>query len=156
MAIYTYQDLVGPHDEGLSRFITSAIDRHESSARVRTAKVADLYDHQMNRTINEYVRTLFTLGGSEVEDYTASNSKIASNFFNSLNTQRVQYSLGNGVSFASKTNERNDDQTIRVVDTTKDELGAKFDDVLYEAGYDALKHKMSSPFTTTENTRYFR
>lgn len=148
MAIYTYQDLIGPHDEGLSRFITSAIDRHESSARVRTAKVADLYDHQMNKTINEYVRTLFTLGGSEVEDYTASNSKIASNFFNALNTQRVQYSLGNGVSFM-QPDEEGEDQT-------KEAMGKYFDHDIAEAAYYALIHGVSFPFWNLDRLHVFK
>lgn len=148
MAIYTYQDLVGPHDEGLSHFVRSAIDRHESSALVRTAKVADLYDHQMNKTVNEYVRTLFTLGGAEVEDYTASNSKIASNFFNALNTQRVQYSLGNGVSFMQPGEEGED--------ATKEALGKYFDHDIAEAAYYALIHGVSFPFWNLDRLHPFR
>lgn len=148
MAIYTYQDLASPHEEGLSKFIKSAIDRHEGSPQVRTAKVADLYDHQLNKTINEYVRTLFTLGGSEVEDYTASNSKIASNFFNSLNTQRVQYSLGNGVSFMQPDEEGGD--------TTKEALGKYFDHDISEAAYFALIHGVSFPFWNLDRLHVFK
>lgn len=148
MAIYTYQDLIGPHDEGLSHFIRSAIDRHESSALVRTAKVADLYDHQQNRTINEYVRKLYTLGGAEVEDYTASNSKIASNFFNELNTQRVQYSLGNGVNFLDPDEEGED--------TTKEALGKYFDHDIAEAAYYALIHGVSFPFWNLDRLHRFK
>jgi hypothetical protein len=148
MAIYTYQDLIGPHDEGLSHFIRSAIDRHESSAMVRTAKVADLYDRQMNKTINEYVRVLYTLGGAEVEDYTASNSKITSNFFNSLNTQRVQYSLGNGVSFMDPDEEGED--------ATKEALGKYFDHDIAEAAYYALIHGVSFPFWNLDRLHPFR
>lgn len=148
MAIYTYQDLDGPHEEGLSRFIESAIDRHESSAQVRTARVADLYDHQLNKTINEYVRTLFTLGGSEVEDYTASNSKIASNFFNALNTQRVQYSLGNGVSFMQPDEEGED--------ATKEALGKYFDHDIAEAAYYACIHGVSYPFWNLDRLHVFK
>jgi len=148
MAIYTYQDLIGPHDEGLSKFIRSAIDRHESSAAVRTAKVADLYDHQMNKTINEYVRIMFTLGGSEVEDYTASNSKIASNFFNSLNTQRVQYSLGNGISFMQPDEDGEDETKLR--------LGKYFDHDVAEAAYYALIHGVSFPFWNLDRLHRFK
>lgn len=148
MAIYTYQDLIGPHDEGLSHFIGSAIDRHESSALVRTAKVADMYDRQMNKTINDYVRTLFTLGGSEVEDYTASNSKIASNFFNKLNTQRVMYSLGNGVSFMQPDEEG--------ADETKEALGKYFDHDISEAAYYACIHGVSFPFWNLDRLHVFR
>ena len=148
MAIYTYQDLDGPHEDGLSHFIKSAIDRHEGSAMVRTAKVADLYDRQMNKTINEYVRVLYTLGGAEVEDYTASNSKIASNFFNSLNTQRVQYSLGNGVSFTQPDEEGED--------VTKEALGKYFDHDVAEAAYYALIHGVSYPFWNLDRLHVFK
>lgn len=148
MAIYTYQDLMDTHEGGLSKFIESAIDRHEGSAEVRTAKVADLYDHQLNKTINEYVRKIFTLGGSEVEDYTASNSKIASNFFNKLNTQRVMYSLGNGVSFMQPDEEG--------ADETKEALGKYFDHDISEAAYFALIHGVSFPFWNLDRLHVFR
>ena len=148
MAIYTYQDLQAPHDEGLSGFIRSAIGRHEGSGQVRLARTADLYDRQMNRTINEYVRTLFTLGGSEVEDYTASNSKIASNFFNALNTQRVQYSLSNGVSFMQPDEEGGDE--------TKEAVGKYFDHDIAEAAYYALIHGVSFPFWNLDRLHVFR
>lgn len=148
MSMYTYQDLVGPHEEGLSKFVSQAIGRHESSRAVRTARVADLYDRQLNKTINEYVRTLFTLGGSEVEDYTASNSKIASNFFNALNTQRVQYSLGNGVSFMQPDEEGED--------ATKEALGKYFDHDVAEAAYYACIHGVSFPFWNLDRLHVFR
>lgn len=148
MAIYTYQDLIAPHDEGLSRFITSSIDRHESSAMVRTARVADMYDRQLNKTINEYVRTLFTIAGSEVEDYTASNSKIASNFFNALNTQRVQYSLGNGISFMQPDEDGTDD--------TKEAVGKYFDHDIAEAAYYALIHGVCFPFWNLDRLHPFK
>lgn len=148
MTAYTYQDLIEPHEDGLARFIESAIKRHECSAMVKTANVADLYDHQMNKTINEYVRTLFTIAGSTVEDYTASNSKIASNFFNALNTQRVQYSLGNGVSFMQPDEEGND--------RTKEALGRYFDHDVSEAAYYALIHGVSFPFWNLDRLHVFK
>ena len=148
MAIHTYQDLDGPHEGGLSKFIESAIDRHEGSAQVKLAKVADLYDHQMNKTINEYVRTIFSIAGSEVEDYTASNSKIASNFFNRLNTQRVQYSLANGVSFL-QPDEEGEDQT-------KGAMGKYFDHDIAEAAYYALIHGVSFPFWNLDRLHVFK
>ena len=148
MATYTYQDLQAPHDTGLASFIGAAIKRHESSAEVKTAKVADLYDRQLNKTINEYVRTLFTLGGAEVEDYTASNAKIASNFFNALNTQRVQYSLGNGISFLQPGEQGED--------ATKEAMGPLFDHDIADAAYYALIHGVSFPFWNLDRLHVFK
>lgn len=143
--IITFQDFQ-EHEKDRAKWIGSAIAQYMRSDDYKTALAADEYEAQRNTTINEYVRMVYSITGVATPDFTATNNRIASNFFHRLLTQRCAYSLGNGVSFASKTNERNDDQTIKVVDTTKDELGAKFDDVLYEAGYDALKHKMSFCF----------
>lgn len=148
MTVFTFQDLEAPHEDGLGGFIETAIGRHESTEAVRTARMADLYDRQMNKTINEYVRTLFTMGGSEVEDFTASNSKIASNFFNALNTQRVQYSLGNGVSFMQPDEEG--------VDATKEAVGKYFDHDIAEAAYYALIHGVSFPFWNLDRLHVFR
>ena len=145
---YTYQDLVGTGGAALADFIRSAILRHEASPTVRTAHVADLYDRQQNKTINEYVRKMFTLGGAEVEDYTASNAKIASNLFNALNTQRVQYSLGNGVSFLQPDEEG--------VDETKEALGKYFDHDITEAAYYACIHGVSFPFWNLDRLHVFR
>lgn len=147
MRIYTYQDLVSC-DGDLGSFMMTAISMHESSNEVRTARLADLYDEQRNATINDYVRTMFTLGGSEVEDFTASNSKIASNFFNRLNTQRVQYSLGNGVSFLQPDEEGED--------TTKLAMGPYFDHDIATAAYYALIHGVSFPFWNLDRLHVFR
>ena len=97
MGIYTFQDFEAERDT--AAFVGKAIGRHEASELCRTARLADLYDRQRNPTIESYVQTLFTLSGEPLEDFTASNNKIACNLFNRLNTQRVLYSLGNGVSF---------------------------------------------------------
>lgn len=145
---YTYQDLMEPHEDGLADFIKSAIDKHNSSPDVRMAHIADLYDHQRNVTINEYVRTMFTFGGTPVEDFTASNSKIASNFFNRLNTQRVQYSLGAGVSFL-QPDENGED-------TTKAALGSYFDHDITTAAYYALIHGVSYPFWNLDRLHVFK
>lgn len=109
-------------------FVLEAIDAHAHGPLCRTALDADEYDHQRNTTINRYVQTIFTLTGSPVEDFTASNAKVASNFFNRLNIQRCMYSLGNGVSFASGD------------DATREALGPTFDHDLRDWAYAALIH----------------
>ena len=143
----TFQDFEKASRAGdKEKFISSAIAEHILSPVYQTARDADLYDKQKNRTINEYVRMLFTLTGTPVEDFTASNNKIPSNFFHRLNTQRCVYSLGNGVSFTNTEERQNGDGTTTIVDTTKERLGPKFDSDLKDAGYKALIHGVTFCF----------
>lgn len=146
MAIYTFQDLQAADD--LPAFIGLSIDRHRSSPAVRTAETADLYDRQMNATINSYVKTLYSLSGERFQDPTASNARLASNFFNRLNTQRVMYSLGNGVSFLQPDEEGED--------TVKQSLGDYFDHDIVEAAYYALIHGVSYPFWNLDRLHVFK
>lgn len=133
----TFQDFLRAKQssEDLAGFVMSAIQEHKYSDDYLIAQNADLYDKQRNVTINEYVKKIFTLGGLPVEDFTATNNKIASNFFHRLNTQRCTYSLGNGIYFA---NDKNGE--------LKKALGANFDSATFEAGYKALIHKVSFVF----------
>ena len=86
----TFQDFEKASRAGdKEKFISSAIAEHILSPVYQTARDADLYDKQKNRTINEYVRMLFTLTGTPVEDFTASNNKIPSNFFHRLNIKHT-------------------------------------------------------------------
>lgn len=143
----TFQDFEKASRNGdKEKFISSAIADHILGPVYQTARDADLYDKQRNRTINEYVRMLFTLTGSPVEDFTASNNKIPSNFFHRLNTQRCVYLLGNGVSFTNTEERQNGDGTTTTVDTTKERLGPKFDSDLKDAGYKALIHGVTFCF----------
>ena len=143
----TFQDFEKASRAGdKEKFISSAIAEHILSPVYQTARDADLYDKQKNRTINEYVRMLFTLTGTPVEDFTASNNKIPSNFFHRLNTQRCVYSLGNGVSFTNTEERQNGDGTTTTVDVTKERLGPKFDSDLKDAGYKALIHGVTFCF----------
>ena len=139
----TFQDFEVAQNK--REFVFNAIARHQCSVEYDIALTADLYDRQQNKTINDYVRTIFTLTGTEIEDYTATNSKIASNFFHRLNTQRCTYSLGNGISFA------NDDDGV-----LKKQLGDKFDTRLYEMGYYALIHGVSFGFWNGERLHVFK
>lgn len=129
----TYQDFVEAGDAHREGFVLEAIERHKSGEAYRMARTADAYDHQQNTTINKYVQKMFDLTGSKLVDFTASNNKIASNFFHRLNTQRVMYSLGQGVSFID-VDETGDE------DTTKAMLGAHFDHDLRVLAYNALIH----------------
>lgn len=129
----TYQDFVEAGDANREGFVLEAIERHKSGEAYRMARTADAYDRQQNTTINKYVQKIFDLTGSKLVDFTASNNKIASNFFHRLNTQRVMYSLGQGVSFI-------DVDEAGEEDATKAMLGTHFDHDLRCLAYDALIH----------------
>lgn len=148
MVVYTFQDLEAADD--LSMFIKSAIDRHRSSNAYRIAQTADLYDRQLNATIGSYVKTLYTLTGEKVRDPTATTSRIACNFFNRLNTQRVMYSLGNGVSFLQP------DEKVADGDRVKESLGEFFDHDVTDAAYYALIHGVSYPFWNLDRLHVFK
>lgn len=129
----TYQDFIEAGDANKAAFALEAIERHKASAAYRIARDADEYDGQRNKTINAYVQKIFDITGSKLVDFTASNNKIASNFFHRLNTQRVMYSLGQGVSFIDVGEAGGED-------TTKAVLGPHFDHDLRVLAYNALIH----------------
>lgn len=112
-----------------AEFLKKAINEYIASDFYKIACIADEYDKQKNVTINRFIQFLYTLDGAKIENFTASNNKIASNFFNRLNTQRCTYSLGNGVSF--------NDCSV------KDKFGEKLDTTVQEAGYNSLIHGVS-------------
>ncbi len=138
--------------ESKKDFVLRAIGVHKNSDAYKTAKTADEYDAQRNTTISNVVRTIYDAQGVEVEDYTVSNMKIASNFFNRLNTQRCMYSLGNGVTFVDP-NEAADGKTK---DETKEALGKHFDHVIKEAAYHALIHGKCYMFWNMEKVYEFK
>ena len=154
MGSHTFQDFLKA-GSNKTEFINQAINSHITDPICKVARDADLYDRQRNKTINEYVQTIFTLSGSPVEDFTASNNKIASNFFHRLNTQRCTYSLGNGVSFNKKEERRNPDGTVTTVDVIKEKLGSRFDTDLWNAGYKALIHGVSFGFWNVDRLYVF-
>lgn len=153
MSLLTFQDFEKSDDR--IAFMAQAITKHELSPLCRTARDADLYDRQKNKTIYNYVQTIFSLTGQPIEDFTASNNKIASNFFHRLNTQRCTYLLGNGVSFTNKHEERNDDGLMVTVDTTREALGPKFDTDLKDIGYKSLIHGVAFGFWNVDRLHVF-
>lgn len=151
-------------------FIGEAIAAHTASAEYKLARTADEYDAQRNVTINQAARYIYSLNGAKTMDFTASNNRIASNFFHRLNNQRCTYSLGNGITFA----DMNDDVPTETVeldknrgivriplrqrktdDSIKAKLGPKFDtDLFVLAGY-ALKHGVSFGFWAYDRLHVF-
>ena len=106
--------------------ISAIINDWKSGKIYKTAVLADTYDRQENKTICEFAPMYHTMMGIKQVDPTATNTKIASNFFRRLNVQRNTYSLGNGVSFDNEA--------------TKEKFGDKFDTELIKIGYKALIH----------------
>lgn len=143
--MFTFQDFEAEvKKSGIERAVAVAVNTHLHNADYLTALDADLYDRQKNKTINEYVQQIFTLTGSAIEDYTASNNKLSSNFFRRLNTQRNVYLLGNGVSFPDNEEE------------IKEALGTAFDTSLKRLGYYALIHGVSFGFWNINGLHIFK
>lgn len=152
--MYTYQDFI--KEPSVIGAMQTAIQKHINSDFYKTAKTADEYDHQRNVTILNYVKTIFGTFGTPIEDFTASNNKICSNFFHRLNTQRCTYLLGNGVSFTdNKTEEVQEDGRRVTVDQTKELLGNKFDTDLKNLAYDALIHGVAFGFWNVDRLHVF-
>ena len=141
----TFQDLDRSSDR--PAFVLDAIRRHVTSRAYRTARDADEYDRQRNVTVRSYVQTIFDLTGSKLVDFTASNARICSNFFHRLNTQRVMYSLGQGVSFIGPDEGGED--------ATKALLGPHFDRDLANLAYMALIHGVSFGFWNLDRLYVF-
>lgn len=151
----TFQDFTEAVQRGDTlKFLRDAIQQHRNSDAYKIAIDADEYDAQRNVTINDTVKRLYSIsntvdektgaekmGVSQHADTTASNHHIASNFFHRLNTQRVSYSLGNGVTFDT--------------DGVKEKLGVKFDTDLSELAGCALKHGVSFGFWNLDRLHVF-
>ena len=157
--LLTYQDYekIKDNEQDKIKFIANVITTHTNSEDYKIALSADEYDHQRNETILNYVKLIFTMTGNPVEDFTASNNKLPSNFFHRLNTQRNTYLLGNGVSFSDHVEEQIDPKTRKriQVDTTKKLLGNQFDTDIKKAGYYALIHKVSFGFWNLDKLHVF-
>lgn len=150
----TFQDF--EKEQNLAEFVRKAIQEHIASDEYKTAVSADNYDHERNETINNYVRVIFSLLGTPIEDFTASNAKITSNFFHRLNTQRCTYLLGNGVSFTEHKQTVFDANGVSsIIDETKNTLGPHFDHDLKELAYYALIHGRCFGFWNVDRLKVF-
>lgn len=147
--IPTYDDFLKVEsDEEKAEFVMSCVTAHKNSEEYKTAVVADLYDHQKNKTVMEYARTLYNVDGTETKDFTASVHRLCSNFFNALNTERCLYSLGNGVSFV--------DVSESGEDKTKERLGKDFDHQIKESAYYSLIHGRSYLYWNMDKVHVFK
>lgn len=139
--MYTFQDFQHDCSEGVAYGVQTAIKHHLNSRELRIAKTADLYDRQRNKTIMEYCKILYS-NGRYSADAEATNNKLCSNFFNRLNTQRVTYSLGNGITFSG--------------DGVKEKLGIDFDTRMKNAGYLSCIHGLSFLFWNLDHLHVFK
>lgn len=150
----TYQDFERASNK--PEFIMSTIREYTKSEMYTTAELANKYDHQKNETITQYVKTIFSLTGTPIEDFTASNNKLCSNFFHRLNTQRCNYLLGNGVQFTKHVREDvQEDGSVINTDETKEALGNSFDNTIKKLGYNALIHGVSYGFWNVDKLYSF-
>lgn len=152
----TYQEYIAEKEKGNELdFIRQAINEYKDSDEYHIALDADEYEAERNTTIQKFARWLYTDNGQKVIDFTASNNRIASNFLHRLTTQRVAYSLGNGISFASAQKVYQGNEWVNV-DTTKDALGKDFDTVLYTSGLYARLHRVCYLFWNHDHADYFK
>lgn len=141
--LFTYQDFMDVMKEaGTAAAVSEAIGHHVSSNEYKTACTADLYDKQLNPTIRDFIKWMYTASGARIRDSFSSNLHMASNAFHRLNTQRTAYSLGNGVSFVN--------------DGTKEALGLDFDRVMFDIGYFANTHGVSFGYWVADRLVCFR
>lgn len=127
----TWQDFEAMRTLDLRSALSRVIAWWQGGEEYRAAASANLYDRQKNETIMNYVKTMFSVTGMEIRDFTASNNKVTSNFFHRLNVQRNTYSLGNGITFAA--------------DGIKERFGENFDGDMMRAAYLALIHGVCFP-----------
>lgn len=123
-------------------FLMAAIEEHKASDLYRIAYDAELYDKQLNVTIMQYQKLLYTMSGKAVPDNYSANHKVASNFFNRFVTQENQYLLGNGVTLEEESN--------------KEKLGKDFDTMLQRAGRNALIQGVCFCFWNLDHMEVFK
>lgn len=136
---FTFQDFQA-HESDRAKWLGQAIAQYMRSDDYKMAKDADQYEKQLNTAIMSFVKKVYDITGVESVDFTATNNRMASNFLHRLITQRCSYSLGNGISFASRKLERQADMTLQEHDATKAELGDDFDTIAFNTAYYALLH----------------
>ena len=152
----TYQDFLAYKNTGnVIDFLTDAITEYRASKEYQIALDADEYEAERNITIMEFMRLIFDGSGRQVVDITAANNKICSNYFHRLTTQRVAYSLGNGVSFTNTEEVEEEGKNVKY-DKTKEALGKDFDTVLYNAGLFARQHRVSYLFWNLDHCDMFK
>lgn len=138
----TYQDYKAEPEGKIAEFVQRVIREHQSSRDYKTALTADEYDAERNITIRDFMRVIYSGTGAPMEDETASNLRITSNFFHILNKQRCNYSLGNGLTFQAEG--------------VKEKLGPGADKAVKDAAYAGLIHGVSFIYWAYDHIHLFR
>lgn len=100
----TYQDLqaVGENEINRMQFVKDAIAEHISSDFYKTARDAELYYEGKNVAISNFVKIIYKATGEKIKDVWSANYKIGSSHYFRFTLQKVQFELGNGVTFQHK------------------------------------------------------
>ena len=136
----TFQDY--ERAENKTKWLQSALISYRSSNEYKKAVEEEEYMAGRNVSIMNVTRIIYDMAGLPETDFTKTNVKIRNKMIHRLVTDRCSYSLGNGVSFASKTKEIVKGEMV-TSDPVKEMLGPKFDQRLKKAGYWALANGTS-------------
>ena len=128
----TWQDYKAA--ENKVKWIQNAITTYRNSAEYKQAKEEAEYMAGRNTFILNFTRVIYNMAGVPENNFAAANAKIRNRIIHRLVTDRCSYSLGNGISFAGKTKQIVDGQSV-TVDGTKDQLGDDFDQMVYQTAY---------------------
>lgn len=102
--MYTYQDLSKIQSENeKENFIIAAIRKWKSTSLYKNAVAAKQYYKGLNATILQFQKYVTKITGEQIPDIWSSNFKIPSNFFYRFTSQKVNFLLGNGVSWTDKS-----------------------------------------------------
>lgn len=124
--MYTFQDFLSVSESEKTDFVRSLITSHTCSPEYRFAETAEAYYRRRNETIMNFQKLLYTVTGKKIPDNYSTNYKLRSNWFNYFTAQLNQYLLSNGITWKE--------------DTTKDNLGDKFDVQVKKLSRYALVH----------------
>lgn len=151
--LYTYQDYLDAPNK--IKFLQSAIAQYRSSDQYKFALTAVEYYKQRNTAILDSVKKIYNMNGAAAVDYTATNIQICSNFLHRLIVQRLTYSLGNGISFASDSQQSQQQDADKPKDTTKNRLGQGFDTFIFNMAKSALIQSVSYGFWNHDKGHVF-
>lgn len=139
----TYQDLeaIGLSEKDRMAFVRAVVNEHKASDDYRVAADAELYYAKRNPTINKAQKFVYDEQGIKVPDIWSSNYKLTHGFFRRFVLQQVQYVLSNGVTFQDKS--------------TKDKLGADFDNRIQELAKKAMTDGVAFGFWNLDHLEVF-
>ena len=133
----TFQDY--ERADNKTKWLQSAIMTYRNSPEYKKAFEEQEYMAGRNVEIMNVTRIIYNMAGLPETDFTKHNFKIRNRMIHRLVTDRCSYSLGNGVSFASKKKEIVNGERV-TVDQTKNTLGDRFDRALNRTAYWALSN----------------